>query len=75
MAYDYSKLLGKIKECGFTQETLAKHIGIGETSMCLKLNNKAYFKQTEIFLICEALGIETGEIGLYFFTLKVRKTE
>ena len=75
MAFDYSELLGKIKARGFTQETLAKHIGIGETSMSLKLNNKAYFKQTEIFSICEALGIDTGEIGLYFFTLEVRKPE
>ena len=70
--YDYSKLLGRIKECGFTQETLAKRIGIAESSMCLKLNNKADFRHREIFLICEALEIAIGEIGVYFFTLKVR---
>lgn len=75
MVFDYSKLLGKIKECGFTQETLAKHIGIAESSMCLKLNNKAYFRQPEVSLICEALKIETGEIGVYFFTTKVRFIE
>lgn len=75
MVFDYSKLLGRIKECGFTQETLAKHIGIAETSMCLKLNNKANFKQVEIFLICIALNIESGEVGVYFFTPKVRKYE
>ena len=75
MVFDYSKLLGRIKECGFTQETLAKHIGIAESSMCLKLNNKANFRQTEIFLICNALEIEIDEIGVYFFTQKVRKYE
>ena len=75
MGFDYSKLLGRIKECGFTQETLAKHIGIAESSMCLKLNGKANFKQTEIFLICIALEIASGEIGAYFFTPKVRKHE
>ena len=75
MKFDYPKLLGRIKECGFTQETLAKHIGIAESSMCLKLNSKAYFKQTEIVLICEALGIGDGEIGVYFFTPKVRHIE
>ncbi len=75
MAFDYSKLLGRIKECGFTQESLAKHIGIAESSMCLKLNNKATFKHTEVFLICEALKIEISEIGVYFFTPKVRHIE
>lgn len=72
MAFDYSKLLGRIKECGFTQESLAKHIGIAESSMCLKLNNKANFRHSEIFLISEALKIEISEIGVYFFTPKVR---
>lgn len=75
MVFDYSKLLGRIKECGFTQESLAKHIGIAESSMCLKLNNKAHFKHPEVFLICEALNIENSEIGAYFFTLKVRHIE
>lgn len=72
MLFDYSKLLGRIKECGFTQETLAKHIGIAESSMCLKLNNKANFKHIEIFRICNALKIVISEIGIYFFTTKVR---
>ena len=72
MQFDYSKLLGRIKECGFTQKTLAKHIGIAESSMCLKLNNKAGFTHGEIFLICAALKIDLGEIGVYFFTTKVR---
>lgn len=75
MAFDYSKLLGRIKERGYTQETLAKHIGIAESSMCLKLNNKANFRHSEIFLICEALRIDIRDIGVYFFTVKVRKYE
>ena len=75
MQFDYSKLLGRIKECGYTQETLAKRIGIAESSMCLKLNNKADFKKLEIFLICKTLGIKINEIGTYFFTQKVREFE
>jgi DNA-binding XRE family transcriptional regulator len=75
MQFDYSKLLGKIRECGFTQETLAKHIGIAESSMCLKLNNKAKWNQIEISFICEALGIASEEIGAYFFIPKVRSIE
>ena len=72
MQFDYSKLLGRIRECGFTQETLAKHIGMAKSSMCLKLNNKANFRHIEMFLICEALKIEISKIGSYFFTPKVR---
>jgi DNA-binding XRE family transcriptional regulator len=75
MAFDYSKLLGRIKELGFTQESLAKNIGIAKSSMCLKLSNKANFRHIEMFLICEALNIEVREIGVYFFTPKVRKGE
>ena len=74
MEFDYSKLLGRIKECGFTQETLAKEIGITESSMSLKLTNKTPFKQIEIRLICKVLKIQDNEIGVYFFTPKVRKT-
>lgn len=74
MKFDYSKLLGRIKEFGYTQETLAKEIGITESSMSLKLNNKAYFKQIEIRRICKVLSIADSEIGVYFFALEVRES-
>ena len=74
MEFDYSKLLGRIREFGFTQETLAKKIGITKASMSLKLNNKANFKQNEIRVICKILKIPDNEIGVYFFAPKVRKT-
>ena len=75
IVFDYSELLGKIKARGFTQETLAKHIGMANSSMSLKLNNKGYFRFLEIVSICEALGIALDEIGRYFFTQKVREHE
>lgn len=74
MKFDYSKLLGRIKEFGYTQETLAKEIGITVSSMSLKLNNKAHFKQIEIRSICKVLRIADNEIGIYFFTPEVRET-
>ena len=73
MQFDYSKLLGRIKECGYTQEGLAEEIGITKATMSLKLNNKAYFTQPEIEKIREILCIAREDIGLYFFTLKVQK--
>jgi transcriptional regulator with XRE-family HTH domain len=71
MSYDYSMLLGRIKECGFTQETLSQKIKINESTLNLKLNNKASFKQNEIKMICNVLNIGKDEIGVYFFREKV----
>ena len=73
MGFDYSKLLGRIKEKGMTQKSLSEAIGIGINSLNFKLANKAFFKQQEIRRICEILEIEDGEVGLYFFTQKVQK--
>lgn len=40
---DYSKLKGRIKECGFTQKSLAEEIGTSESQFCLKLTGKYPF--------------------------------
>lgn len=73
MQFDFSKLLGRIKEFGYTQERLAEEIGMAKTTMNLKLNNKASFTQPDIEKIRKILHIDTDEIGAYFFTLKVQK--
>ena len=65
--YDFSRLLGRIKECGYTQESLAKAIGKDKSTLCSKLNNKGEFKAMEIDGICKALDIPNDEIGSYFF--------
>ena len=67
MQFDYSKLLGRVKEFGYTQEGLAEEIGLTKATMSLKLNNKAYFTQPEIEKIREILCIAREDIGLYFF--------
>lgn len=73
MHFDYSKLLGRIRERGFTQETLAKAIGMTAATLSLKLNNKAVFKQSEIKRICAALEIEDADIPGYFFTQEAQE--
>lgn len=65
--YDYSKLLGRMKEKRFTQDELAYKVGISATSMNLSLNNKRDFKQDEIFAICRCLSIALSKIPEYFF--------
>ena len=72
--YDYSKLLGRIKEKYGTRENLVEKITISITSLNLRLNNKLKFDQQDIKELCEALEIEESEIPAYFFTKKVRKT-
>ena len=73
--FDFSKLLGRIREFGFTQESLSKQIKINPQTLSWKLNNKSYFTTEEIDKICKLLDISLEEIGVYFFTKKVRITQ
>lgn len=73
--FDFSKLLGRIREYGFTQESLAKQIKINPQTLSWKLNNKSAFTTEEMDKICELLDISLEEIGVYFFTKKVWKTQ
>lgn len=72
---DYSKLIGRAAELGYTQKALAERIGVSESHFCQKLNGNYSFKQKEIRDICDALLIASDEIGTYFFTPKVEKTQ
>ena len=67
MQYNYSRLLGLMREKGYTQAETAKRIGICTERLSAKLNNKSLFKQSEIARLCDLLGIGSEEIGGYFF--------
>lgn len=69
--YDYSKLLGKLREKGLTQVDAAKALGISECSLNLTLNNKRPFRQSEILGLCTLLSLPSESIGSYFFTRKL----
>lgn len=73
MAFDYSKLLGRIREKGLTQKELAEQIGISATTLNLKLCNNNFFTQKEVLKLCKALDISNGEVADYFFAEKVQK--
>ena len=75
MEFDYSKLLGRIREYGYTQKTLANTVkmSVSQLNQCLK--NKSNFKHTKILEICMVLDIPVSEIGAFFYALKTRKTE
>ena len=65
---NYRKLLGRIKELGYTQKTLAPLVGISEGQLSQKLQCAYAFKQTEIQRMCEYLDIPPNSIGEYFFS-------
>ena len=67
MKYNYSKLLGRIRERGLTQEQLAKAIGKNKSTISAKVNNQFSFTQEEMDAICKVLDISNDEIGEYFF--------
>ena len=71
--YNYSKLLGRLKEKGVTQEQLSRLIGKTEATVSLKINGRAFFTQREIDTICVVLDIPDAEIKDYFFTKQVQK--
>lgn len=75
MIFDYSKLKGRIVEKNTTQEKLAKANNMTKTSLNLKLNNKIAFNQEDIIGLSKSLEISKEEIGIYFFTQRVQKTQ
>ena len=72
---DYGKLLGRMKELGYTQKAVAESIGITESHFSRKISGEYAFKQSEIQAICELLGITATDIGAYFFNPKVEKNQ
>lgn len=68
IGYDYSKLLGRMKEKGVTQLELANEIGVSETTMNFSLMNKRAFKQNEMLDACRVLDIALSEVDIYFFS-------
>ena len=71
MAFDYSKLKGRIIEKFGTQTNFVKKFGVSENTFSLKMNNKLRFSTDDIIKISDMLEIDGDDIGAYFFTTKV----
>ena len=69
--YDYSKLLGRMRERGYTQEKLAKNLGISACSLNLSINNKRNFRQDEMLMMGKLLGVPASKLQEYFFAHKL----
>lgn len=66
-SFNYSALLGLMREKGYTQESLAAATGISLSQLSAKLNGRYPFKQTDIQKITDVLSIMPMDIGRYFF--------
>lgn len=71
MAYDYSKLSGKIREVFGTNGKFAKAMGLSERTVSLKMTSKVGWKQEEMDKAMNLLGVPCEEVGTYFFNQKV----
>lgn len=67
MAKTYPKLRGKIVEVFGNQRAFAKQLGISEQTVTAKLNGRFEFSQTDILDWSNLLGIDTKDVGDYFF--------
>lgn len=73
MAFNYSKLRGRIIEKFGTQGCFSKALGVSERTLSLKLNNKIFFSQDEISRMSELLEITSDKIQFYFFEKEVQQ--
>ena len=71
MAFNYSKLKGRIIEKFGSRTAFVKAFGVSENTFSLKMNNKVRFTTDDITRITKMLDIPEEAIGEYFFTLKV----
>ncbi len=72
MAFDYSKLRGRIVEKFGSQSDFAKAFGCSERTLSLKMNGKISWKQSEMIKAMSLLGLSGEDIQDYFFTLEVQ---
>ena len=72
MAFDYSKLRGKIVEKYGNQGEFAKAMNWSERTLSNKMKGKIAWKQTDILSAVGLLGLSENDIQDYFFTIKVQ---
>ncbi len=69
--FDYSHLLGKMREKNLTQEELSNAASIGVVTLNKSLHHNRPFKQDEMANILRVLGVPLSMIDYYFFDKKL----
>lgn len=72
MAFDYSKLRGRIVEKFGSQSKFARKMEWSERTLCLKMTGKVAWKQTDILKAINLLGLTEDNIQEYFFNVEVQ---
>lgn len=72
MAFNYSKLKGKIIEIFGTQYKFAKAMGWSERTLSLKMNGNRPWKQPDICKAIRLLNLTEEDIPIYFFAPEVQ---
>ena len=75
MAFDYSKLRGKIIELFGTQACFAAAMRWSERTLSLKMNGVRAWKQPDICKAMTLLNLSDKDIPSFFFKPKVQNIE
>ena len=75
MAFDYSKLGGKIVEVFGTRRKFAEAMAWSERTLSLKMNGQRTWRQSDICRAINLLGLNDEDIPSYFFTPEVQNNE
>lgn len=75
MAFNYSKLKGKIVEKYGTQSSFASAMGWSERTLSLKMTCRIPWKQEDIVKAVELLELDESDIPAYFFAREVQNIE
>ena len=72
MEKDFSKLIGRIAEKFGTRTAFCNDLGKTPEWLSRRLNGQTEFGSDDIIEVTKVLEIDPRDIGVYFFTLKVR---
>ena len=72
MEFNFNPLMGLIVSEYGSRKNFAEALGISDSNLSMKLNNKTKWSPDEICKCQELLRFSPEEIGKYFFTLKVQ---
>lgn len=75
MAFNFSKLRGRIKERFGSEKAFAIALDIAPSNLSARLNGKIHWGADEIKRVSDLLEIPDEEMVAYFFTPKVREIE
>lgn len=72
MAFNYSKLRGRIREKFGSEKKFAEAMGLSPSGLSDRLNHGMSFRQTELYKAAFLLDIDKLDLAAYFFTEDVQ---